>query len=56
MNLQKFKRLLQGSSELAALVRVDDKSTETVLPSHAVFAGETIKPGQYTREKEKSKT
>src|SRR4029077_5237304 len=33
-----------------ALYRVDDKGTETVLPSHAVFAGETIKPGQPTAQ------
>jgi phosphatidylserine/phosphatidylglycerophosphate/cardiolipin synthase-like enzyme len=33
-----------------ALYRVDDKGTETVLPSHAVFAGETIKPGQTTAQ------
>jgi phosphatidylserine/phosphatidylglycerophosphate/cardiolipin synthase-like enzyme len=33
-----------------ALYRIDSKGTETVLPSHAVFKGETIKPGQTTAE------
>ncbi len=33
-----------------ALYRVDSKGNETVLPSHAVFKGDTIKPGQTTEE------
>src|SRR5215469_3129867 len=33
-----------------ALYRIDSNGMETVLPSHAVFPGETIKPGQTTEE------
>lgn len=33
-----------------ALYRVDDKGQETPLPSHAVFKGDSIKPGQTTEE------
>jgi phosphatidylserine/phosphatidylglycerophosphate/cardiolipin synthase-like enzyme len=33
-----------------ALYRIDAKAKETVLPSHAVFPGEEIKPGQTTAE------
>ena len=33
-----------------AIYRIDDKGKETVLPSHAVFPGKTIKPGQTTAE------
>ena len=33
-----------------ALYRIDDKGKETPLPSHAVFKGETIQPGQTTAE------
>ncbi len=33
-----------------ALYRVDDKGHETPLPSHAVFQGETIQPGQTTEQ------
>jgi hypothetical protein len=33
-----------------ALYRIDNKGTETVLPSHAVFKGGEIKAGQTTRE------
>jgi phosphatidylserine/phosphatidylglycerophosphate/cardiolipin synthase-like enzyme len=33
-----------------ALYRIDAKGKETVLPSHAVFPGETIKAGQTTAE------
>lgn len=33
-----------------ALYRIDAKGKETVLPSHAVFKGETIQPGQTTAE------
>jgi len=33
-----------------ALYRIDAKGQETVLPSHAVFKGETIQPGQTTAE------
>lgn len=33
-----------------ALYRIDNKGNETVLPSHAVFPGDTIKPGQTTAE------
>jgi hypothetical protein len=33
-----------------ALYRVDSSGKETVLPSHAVFPGETIQPGQTTAE------
>src|SRR2546430_5175229 len=32
------------------LYRIDDKGKETPLPSHAVFKGYTIKPGQTTAE------
>jgi phosphatidylserine/phosphatidylglycerophosphate/cardiolipin synthase-like enzyme len=33
-----------------AIYRIDDKGRETVLPSHAVFKGFEIKPGQTTAE------
>jgi phosphatidylserine/phosphatidylglycerophosphate/cardiolipin synthase-like enzyme len=33
-----------------ALYRIDAKGKETVLPSHAVFKGETIQPGQTTAQ------
>jgi phosphatidylserine/phosphatidylglycerophosphate/cardiolipin synthase-like enzyme len=33
-----------------ALYRIDSKGTETVLPSHAVFPGQTIKPKQTTAD------
>jgi len=33
-----------------ALYRIDSKGKETVLPSHAVFKGDTIHPGQTTDE------
>jgi phosphatidylserine/phosphatidylglycerophosphate/cardiolipin synthase-like enzyme len=33
-----------------ALYRIDAKGKDTVLPSHAVFKGETIEPGQTTAE------
>ena len=33
-----------------ALYRIDAKGRETALPSHAVFPGETIKPGQTTAQ------
>src|SRR5580704_8056030 len=33
-----------------ALYRIDSKGEETVLPSHAVFKGETIQPGQTTAQ------
>lgn len=33
-----------------AIYRIDDKNTETALPSHAVFPNETIQPGQTTEE------
>jgi hypothetical protein len=33
-----------------ALYRIDSKGKETVLPSHAVFKGKTIQPGQTTVE------
>jgi phosphatidylserine/phosphatidylglycerophosphate/cardiolipin synthase-like enzyme len=33
-----------------ALYRIDAKGTETALPSHAVFPGETIKDGQTTEQ------
>ncbi|MDB4882253.1 MAG: hypothetical protein JWL95_1019, partial [Gemmatimonadetes bacterium] len=33
-----------------AVYRIDDKGKETALPSHAVFAGQTIKPGQTTAD------
>lgn len=33
-----------------AVYRIDDKGKETPLPSHAVFSGKTIKPGQTTEE------
>jgi len=33
-----------------AIYRIDDKNTETPLPSHAVFPDETIKPGQTTED------
>ena len=33
-----------------ALYRIDAKGKETVLPSHAVFPGEEIKPGQTTAQ------
>lgn len=33
-----------------AIYRIDDKGKETVLPSHAVFVGYRIKPGQTTAE------
>lgn len=33
-----------------ALYRIDSKGKETVLPSHAVFPGETIEPGQTTAQ------
>lgn len=33
-----------------AVYRIDDKGKETPLPSHAVFPGEKIKPGQTTEE------
>jgi hypothetical protein len=33
-----------------ALYRIDSKGKETVLPSHAVFPGGTIKPGQTTAQ------
>jgi hypothetical protein len=33
-----------------AIYRIDDKGKETVLPSHAVFPGKTIRPGQTTAE------
>ena len=33
-----------------AIYRIDPKGKETALPSHAVFKGFTIKPGQTTRE------
>ena len=33
-----------------ALYRIDDSGVETPLPSHAVFKGDTIKPGQTTAE------
>jgi hypothetical protein len=33
-----------------AVYRVDAKGNETALPSHAVFKGETIAPGQTTAE------
>lgn len=33
-----------------AVYRIDDKGKETALPSHAVFPGYTIKPGQTTAE------
>jgi phosphatidylserine/phosphatidylglycerophosphate/cardiolipin synthase-like enzyme len=33
-----------------ALYRIDAAGKETVLPSHAVFAGQSIKPGQTTAE------
>ncbi|MGA2898158.1 MAG: phospholipase D-like domain-containing protein [Acidobacteriaceae bacterium] len=33
-----------------ALFRIDNKGNETALPSHAVFEGDTIKPGQTTEE------
>ena len=33
-----------------ALYRIDTQGTETALPSHAVFPGEKIKPGQTTSE------
>ena len=33
-----------------ALYRIDSKGTETALPSHAVFPGETIKAGQTTEQ------
>ena len=33
-----------------ALYRIDSKGSETVLPSHAVFKGQTIKPGQTTAD------
>ena len=32
------------------LSRVDEKGTETVLPSHAVFPGQTIRAGQTTAQ------
>ena len=31
-----------------AVYRIDNKDKETPLPSHAVFKGDTIKPGQTT--------
>jgi hypothetical protein len=33
-----------------AIYRIDSKGTETALPSHAVFPGDTIKKGQKTTE------
>ncbi|HWA70792.1 MAG TPA: phospholipase D-like domain-containing protein [Polyangiaceae bacterium] len=33
-----------------AVYRIDEKGNETALPSHAVFKGETIKPGQTTAQ------
>src|ERR1035437_6842403 len=33
-----------------AIYRINNQGKETTLPSHAVFAGETIKPGQTTAE------
>ena len=33
-----------------ALYRVDAAGNQTALPSHAVFPGETIKPGQTTEQ------
>jgi phosphatidylserine/phosphatidylglycerophosphate/cardiolipin synthase-like enzyme len=33
-----------------AVYRIDDKGKETVLPSHAVFKGNAIKPGQTTAD------
>lgn len=33
-----------------AIYRIDDKGKETALPSHAVFPGKSIKPGQTTAE------
>jgi hypothetical protein len=33
-----------------ALYRIDSKGQETALPSHAVFPGKTIEPGQTTAE------
>lgn len=33
-----------------ALYRIDSKGAETALPSHAVFKGKSIQPGQTTEE------
>ena len=33
-----------------ALYRIDEKNKETPLPSHAVFSGQTVKPGQTTED------
>jgi hypothetical protein len=39
----------EGCMEFA-IYRIDAKGTETVLPSHAVFKGDTIKKGQTTAD------